>query len=130
MNTRQTDVAEAPGFGVIPGKTTIDGTAVMNRVRSERDRFVGFVVDDVMNLPEEQRIHGHARFLDDHRIQIDDASVIDAKRIVISQAWERVDAAHDTSTVPRTSGSPALPRYPPSRVSGCVSGMPAPGLRL
>ncbi|MCK5365337.1 MAG: FAD-dependent oxidoreductase, partial [Gammaproteobacteria bacterium] len=44
-------VAEAPRFGVVPGKTTIDGTAVMNRVRSERDRFVGFVVDDLMNLP-------------------------------------------------------------------------------
>jgi len=77
-------VAEAPRFGVVPGKTTIDGTAVMNRVRSERDRFVGFVVDDLMNLPEEQRIRGHARFVDDHRIQIDDASVIDAKRIVIA----------------------------------------------
>ena len=77
-------VAEAPRFGVVLGKTTIDGTAVMNRVRSERDRFVGFVVDDMMNLPEEQRIRGHARFLDDHRIQIDDASVIDAKRIVIA----------------------------------------------
>ncbi len=75
-------VAEAPRFGVVPGKTTIDGTAVMNRVRSERDRFVGFVVDSVMSLPEEQRIRGHARFLDNHRIQIDDASIIDAKRIV------------------------------------------------
>ncbi len=77
-------VAEAPRFGVVPGKTTIDGTAVMNRVRSERDRFVGFVVDSVMSLPEEQRIRGHARFLDNHRIQIDDASIIDAKRIVIA----------------------------------------------
>jgi dihydrolipoamide dehydrogenase len=77
-------VAEAPRFGVVPGKTTIDGTAVMNRVRSERDRFVGFVVDSVMSLPEEQRIRGHARFLDDHRIQIDGASIIDAKRIVIA----------------------------------------------
>ncbi len=77
-------VAEAPRFGVIPGETTIDGTAVMNRVRSERDRFVGFVVHDLMNLPEEQRIRGHARFLDDHRIQIDDGLIIDAKRIVIA----------------------------------------------
>ena len=66
-------VAEAPHFGVFPEKTAIDGTAVMNRVRSERDRFVGLVVDSVMNLPEEQRLHGHARFLDDYRIQVDEA---------------------------------------------------------
>lgn len=77
-------VAEAPHFGVFAENTTIDGTAVMNRVRGERDRFVGLVVDSVMNLPEEQRLRGHARFLDDHRIRVDDGSIIDAERIVIA----------------------------------------------
>ena len=35
----------APGFGIHPGSIKIDGEAVMERVRRERDRFVGFVLD-------------------------------------------------------------------------------------
>ena len=35
----------APGFGIHPGSISIDGEAVMERVRRERDRFVGFVLD-------------------------------------------------------------------------------------
>src|SRR6056297_1840382 len=34
-------------FGVHPESVRIDGKAVMQRVRSERDRFVGFVLDSV-----------------------------------------------------------------------------------
>src|SRR3972149_1509459 len=37
-------VGKAPGFGVHPdGVVRIDGREVMERVRRERDRFVGFV---------------------------------------------------------------------------------------
>src|SRR4051812_29556977 len=36
---------EAPTFGVHPGAIRVDGAEVMRRVRSERDRFVGFVLD-------------------------------------------------------------------------------------
>lgn len=71
-------------FGVNVRNVDIDGVAVMNRVRRERDRFVGFVVDSMMNIPEEQRVTGMARFLDDHRLQIDDHTIVTAKRIVIS----------------------------------------------
>src|SRR3954465_11816461 len=35
----------AHGFGVHAGQVRVDGAAVMARVRSERDRFVGFVID-------------------------------------------------------------------------------------
>lgn len=77
-------VQQAPEFGVNAELINIDGAAVMQRVRSERDRFVGFVVDTVENYPEEQRIMGRARFLDDHRLQIDEHTIIDAERIVIA----------------------------------------------
>ncbi|HKT92395.1 MAG TPA: FAD-dependent oxidoreductase, partial [Paraburkholderia sp.] len=46
----------APRFGVNPHGMEIDGRAVMDRVRSERDRFVGFVVDGVLALPEADRL--------------------------------------------------------------------------
>lgn len=75
--------AGAARFGVQASPITIDGRAVMARVRSERDRFVGFVVDAVQAWPAENRLHGHARFLDDHTLQVGDQRV-HARRIVIA----------------------------------------------
>ena len=77
-------VKEAHHFGVNSPEPEIDGIAVMNRVRSERDRFVGFVVEGTENIPAEQRIRGYARFLDDHRLEIDDHTIVTAKRIVVA----------------------------------------------
>ncbi len=81
-------VGEAHRFGVYSPKPEVDGTAVMNRVRSERDRFVGFVVEGTESIPAEQRIRGYAQFLDDHRLQVDDymndRTIVTAKRIVIA----------------------------------------------
>ncbi|WP_284617258.1 dihydrolipoyl dehydrogenase [Aquabacterium humicola] len=87
-------VADAGRFGVTAGAAAIDGRAVMARVRSERDRFVGFVVDAVQGWPAERRLHGEARFLDDHLLQVGTTRVR-ARRIVIAtgsrpavpQAW-------------------------------------------
>ena len=76
-------IAGAPRFGVSAGPTHIDGRAVMARVRSERDRFVGFVVDTVQHWPSEHRLVGHARFLDDHTLQVG-ATQVRAQRIVIA----------------------------------------------
>jgi len=77
-------VVEAPVFGVHAGPPRIDGKAVMARVRAERDRFVGFVVEAVKSFPDEHRIEGHARFIDDHRLQVGDDVVVEADRIVIA----------------------------------------------
>ncbi|MFN2360705.1 MAG: dihydrolipoyl dehydrogenase [Marinobacter sp.] len=77
-------VRKAPMFGVHPGETRIDGKAVMDRVRDERDRFVGFVTDAVEGFPEEHRLRGHARFLSPHRIAVGDGVEIEAERVVIA----------------------------------------------
>ena len=77
-------VRQAPEFGVNAGGIDIDAVAVMNRVRRERDRFVGFVVESVANIPDTQRIRGRARFLDDHRIQVGEHTIVKAKRIIIA----------------------------------------------
>ena len=73
---------QAAEFGVNVQNVEIDGVAVMDRVRRERDRFVGFVVDGVEAIPQEQRIRGYARFLDDNRLQVDDHTIVTAKRFV------------------------------------------------
>lgn len=75
---------EAPEFGVDTGRVSVNGKAVMARVRSERDRFVGFVLESVNDIPSEHRIRGVARFVDDHRLVIDDSVEVVAKRVVIA----------------------------------------------
>ena len=55
----------------------------MRRVRSERDRFVGFVLESVENIDPKNHFRGHARFLDDHTIQAED-KIFEAKSVVIA----------------------------------------------
>lgn len=76
-------VTGASRFGITAGPPKIDGRAVMARVRGERDRFVGFVLDSVQQWPVEHRLVGHARFVDDHTLQVGDTQVR-AQRIVIA----------------------------------------------
>lgn len=78
-------IREAPVFGVYPnGEPAIDGAAVMKRVRSERDRFVGFVLDSVEAIDAGDKIDGYARFIDDHTLQVDDHTTVEAGSIVIA----------------------------------------------
>lgn len=68
-------VRHAEGFGVSAGDPVVDPVAVMQRVRRERDRFVGFVLDGVEAIDPSQRMHGRARFLDEHTLQVGDELV-------------------------------------------------------
>jgi len=78
-------VAHTEPFGVfIDGDVHIDGKKVMQRIRDERDRFVGFVVDAVDGIPEQDKLIGKATFISETEIQIDDHTILTAKRIVIA----------------------------------------------
>ena len=77
-------IAAAPGFGVHPGAVQIDGAAVMGRVRSERDRFVGFVIEAVDAWPPAQRRMGQVRFVDAHTLEFDSGDRVRARRVVIA----------------------------------------------
>lgn len=76
-------IEHAPGFGVHGGPVRVDGVAVMKRVRDERDRFVGFVRRGVSQIPAEDKVDGHARFVDTRTLQVGDLT-IRAKTIVIA----------------------------------------------
>jgi dihydrolipoamide dehydrogenase len=76
-------VKRAPVFGVL-AEATLDGRAVMRRVREERDRFTGFVVRSTEELPAEQRITGRARFVAPNRLRIDDHTEVAARAVVIA----------------------------------------------
>jgi dihydrolipoamide dehydrogenase len=107
----------APAFGVHPGEVRVDGQAVMARVRSERDRFVGFVLEGMEHIPEEDKLRGHARFTGPRELQVDEHTLVQAERIVIAtgstpmvplewqQAGERVitsDAVFDWTDLPQS----------------------------
>lgn len=78
-------VSQAPGFGVhIDGGVRIDGREVMDRVRRERDHFVGFVLRDVEEIPETDRIRGRAVFVDDHTLAVADHTLVTCRASVIA----------------------------------------------
>lgn len=78
-------IEKAPGFGVHPqGEIVINGREVMDRVKRERDRFVGFVLEGVDEIPAADKIVGYAKFLDNNTLMVDDHTQITANRIVIA----------------------------------------------
>ncbi|KQQ31036.1 dihydrolipoamide dehydrogenase [Duganella sp. Leaf126] len=92
-------VREAPPFGVQADGLTIDGRAVMARVRRERDRFVGFVTEAVDGYPAEDKLQGYARFLSPTQLQVGDHTIVETERVVIAtgsrpivpEAWRAGD---------------------------------------
>ena len=72
----------AKPFGVT-ASVTVDGRAVMERVRRERDRFVGFVLESVDNIPAAHRLTGRARFTSPNELDVDGVRV-EARAFVIA----------------------------------------------
>ncbi|MBX3216876.1 MAG: dihydrolipoyl dehydrogenase [Labilithrix sp.] len=72
----------AKPFGV-SATVDVDGRAVMARVRSERDRFVGFVLEGVESIPDEHHLTGRARFVGPNALDVDGVRV-EATSIVIA----------------------------------------------
>jgi dihydrolipoamide dehydrogenase len=77
-------IDQASRFGIDVKDKVVDGKRVMQRVREERDRFVGFVVDAVENWPAEDKIKGKASFVGANELDIDGHTRVKAKRIVIA----------------------------------------------
>ena len=76
--------ARSGQFGVHHGPVLIDGRAVMQRVRSERDRFVGFVEEAVHGFEHAELIRDYAQLEDNHRIRLSGGRIITARSIVIA----------------------------------------------
>ena len=71
-------------FGV-HADVRIDGPAVLERVRRERDRFVGFVTRATDAHQAEGRLEvGRATFVDAHTIQVDNGTTVRAKSVIIA----------------------------------------------
>ncbi len=77
-------IQQAPHFGIESSDIQVNGEKVLERVRKERDRFVGFVLESVDQIPTEDRIRGYAQFKDNHTLLVDDHTEVHAKSIVIA----------------------------------------------
>ncbi|WP_299618005.1 dihydrolipoyl dehydrogenase [uncultured Tateyamaria sp.] len=71
-------------MGVTYDAPKIDGAAVMQRVQSERDRFVGFVEETVEGWPEQHRIRARATFETDTVLSLSDGRRVEAEAIIIA----------------------------------------------
>ena len=59
-------------FGLrLEGRVRVDGKAVMARIRRERDRFVGFVLEGVDGIPAADKLQGRARFTGGQVLSVD-----------------------------------------------------------
>lgn len=75
-------------FGVDYQAPVINGAAVLQRIRSERDRFISSVVDSVDEFPVEHKVKARAKFVSARELELTDAdgtvSHMSAERIVIA----------------------------------------------
>ncbi|WP_299819600.1 dihydrolipoyl dehydrogenase [uncultured Jannaschia sp.] len=74
----------APIFGIEPGGVTVDGAAVMARLRTERDRFVAATRASFDELPSGTCLKGRARFTGPARLALDTGDTVDARAVVIA----------------------------------------------
>ena len=75
----------ASEFGVHCERVRIDGREVMERVRSERDRFVGFVLDVVEEVRTAgELVVGRGTVAAPGRLTVDDGSEVHYERLVIA----------------------------------------------
>jgi dihydrolipoamide dehydrogenase len=84
--SHQIDTAEV--FGLSVSSKQVLGDKVLQRVRDERDRFVGFVVDSVESWPEHHRIMGEAQFVSDKLLYVSGHTEIEFDRVVIATGSE------------------------------------------
>ncbi len=77
------EINKAHLFGINVDSYKIDEKAVMERVRRERDRFVGFVRRGAQNIAEDSRIIGYAKFVGPNTIEVN-GKKLTAKSFVIA----------------------------------------------
>jgi len=77
-------IDQAPLFGIDVSGKQVAGERVMARVKSERDRFAGFVEQAVEAWPAEHKLTGHAVFRSANELLVGEHTLVHAERIVIA----------------------------------------------
>jgi len=115
-------------FG-LRGEVSVDGEAVMARVRRERDRFVGFVTQGVDAIPASDKIEGYARFLDDTTLAVGDVTITTRATVIATGSTTAFPAAW-TALGPRLVTNETLFEWTTLPESVAVFGPGVIGLEL
>lgn len=76
---------EASGFGIDVGEVQVNSDRVLGRVRAERDRFVGFVVETIDEARADgELIVGRAKLTGPKTIEVDNGQTVTFDRLVIA----------------------------------------------
>ena len=78
------EARKAGVFGVSVSDVAIDGRAVMRRLRAERDKAEGQIRDEYLDIAEEHRLHGKARFTAPMTLAVGNDIVVEARSVVIA----------------------------------------------
>ena len=78
------NIRKASTFGIQITKPVIDGHAVMNRLRKERDAFVTATLKSISEIPLGICVRQRARFIDSHTLTLDDGRYISSKAFVVA----------------------------------------------
>jgi dihydrolipoamide dehydrogenase len=78
------DVRRAGTFGLETGPLRIDGPAVMQRLRAERDRFARLTREGFDDFPPHTMIRARATFTGETTLTLDDGRKVEARAIVIA----------------------------------------------
>jgi len=78
------NAARSRMFGIQVGDIVVNGDQVLERVRRERDGFVGSVLTSMEVIPAAHKLVGCARFLAPGRLAVGDNMEVNADRIVIA----------------------------------------------
>ena len=77
-------VERAEVFGITASDVAIDGAAVMERVRHERDRFAAATQKSIDEIPAAIRVKARAKFAGPGILKLDDGRSVDARAIIIA----------------------------------------------
>ncbi|HEY8587274.1 MAG TPA: dihydrolipoyl dehydrogenase [Rhodanobacter sp.] len=95
-------LASLPAFGIASDAGRVDGPAVMRRVREERDRFVGFVLDAVHGFDAHDIVRAYASFEDAHTLRLSPPSHGDAPALTHIRAERIVIATGSRTMIPES----------------------------
>lgn len=83
------EARHAARFGVHSEGVRVDGREVFDRVQSERDRFVGFVMEVIEEVRgRDELVVGRAKIETQGQLAIDDGTVVEFDRLVIATGTE------------------------------------------
>jgi dihydrolipoamide dehydrogenase len=77
-------VRKALKFGVVSQEPSIDGRAVMGRLRKERDAFVAATLRSIDELRPGVRVRQRARFADMTTLRLADGNTVSTKAVVVA----------------------------------------------